>query len=227
MTRAGSNATPSPISITSRHEGHHYLNTDPGNIGLELDGNIDVSVDAGSIHVNSNMKIKGGAFKLNADEVTVSGEYKGKDLKVPLAEGASPIEDPLKGVPEPMIGSVSPSAPANGQTLSIRNGTHTLQPGHYPGGLSIKGGNITFQPGIYTFSGAGFEVKGNTNITAEEDMFYIAQGPLNLGGIGQNTATPIPKDNTDPFLEPYEVSYSFKSRSTCGGRSFEHQRSVS
>jgi hypothetical protein len=55
------------------------------------------------------------------------------------------------------------------------NGTVTLQPGVYVGGISITGNYaVTLSPGIYYMEGGGFSATGNVSVTGSGVMIYNA-----------------------------------------------------
>ncbi|WP_219726906.1 hypothetical protein, partial [Janthinobacterium sp. AD80] len=70
---------------------------------------------------------------------------------------------------------------ANGKLTGT--GTHTLQPGVYPGGIHLSGGmTVNFNPGIYVLQG-GFTADGAVNLNGSGVAFYT-QGPVTITGSG-------------------------------------------
>jgi hypothetical protein len=93
---------------------------------------------------------------------------------------------------DPMSGLVIPGVAglADRGAASISGGTVTLQPGHYPHGISVSGSNtrVTFVPGAYVISG-DVHIGGGT-ITADGVMLVMLDGTLSISGQTALTLTP-------------------------------------
>ena len=138
-----------------------------------------------------------------AASVTPNADY----MPDPFYPNPDNPDDP-NNIKEPSIAGISPTAPADGSTLKITGDTHVLQPGYYPGGIEITGGTTTLTSGIYQVNGTetsgGLSVNGGI-ITANEVMFHIVDGKLDISGNTQMTLTP-------PKSEDYKGISIFQSR---------------
>ncbi len=81
-----------------------------------------------------------------------------------------PLQDPLRNLAAP-----------DKSTLPIRStskvqwtqGSHTLEPGVYQGGISLSGkANLTLMPGIYYLKDGGLSVSGQASLTGSQVMIY-------------------------------------------------------
>ena len=68
------------------------------------------------------------------------------------------------------------------------NGTKTLGPGRYCGGLRISGnGTITFTPGLYVLHDGDLQVAGNTRLVGNHVTFvFTGSAPGSIGGVRAN-----------------------------------------
>ena len=198
-------------------------------VGLYLAGTPDIAIDnGGSIQVNSTLSdgvdLNGNALDPDISvisEINVVGDYEISDKildnfdtmyegePTAVTNSAEPVDDPYADLVAPDLTQISPSAPADGNSLKITEGVHVLEPGFYPGGLSISGGTITLVPGIYSFGETakkqgGLSVTGGV-ITAEEVMLYIEDGKLDIRGNTEMTLSP-------PTSGDYEDISIFQSR---------------
>ena len=173
---------------------------------LDLNGNIGIQINAAGIFVNSNCPTDAfyanGNVTVNTKVNSVVGGWNGVGtISInPPPTPASPITDPLAGLPVP-------TPPTNVVTCpGSWSGTITLQPGRYecqldpvgargiifaPGNYHVTGGivangggNITFGAGEYTIGGSGLMVTGGGRITVNNALLYIEAGELELTGTG-------------------------------------------
>jgi hypothetical protein len=125
--------------------------------------------------VNSNnvtAAYTGGGGLLTAPEFDITGGYGGSGFNGTIKTGVQPTPDPLAylPVPDPSGMPIQSHSP-----LSISNGTPTLSPGVYRGGISVSGqGGIIMQPGIYYMDGGGFSFTGQGSLNAPGVMIYNA-----------------------------------------------------
>ncbi len=148
--------------------------------GLYIHGDLSLTVNGGDIQVNSSSNKSTrlqGAFTVDAENINAVGGIdtigrSGDLVDTQLVEGATVVDDPLGWL----------EAPAQPPLGSVSGGVYT--PGYYPSGIGLTGGDITLQPGIYYLGGAGFSIGGNTNLTGEGVMLYIAEGSLDMTGTG-------------------------------------------
>jgi hypothetical protein len=124
------------------------------------------------------------------------------------ANTGNSIPDPLAFVPEPSYDGL----PDRGAITD----SGTFSPGYYSGGIAINGGeNVVLLPGIYILDGAGFQVGGNANFTAEGVMLYIPPGTghVDIDGTGTIYLTPPDPDlYSYPDVGTYEYISIFQSR---------------
>jgi hypothetical protein len=100
-----------------------------------------------------------------------AGGYEGLGSAfLPLPETDCPVlDDPLAMRDPPSVGGCDET------DMEIKEGSHTIQPGHYCGGLKIeKKAQVTAAPGIYVISGGKLEVKGHASLKGEYVSFYFA-----------------------------------------------------
>jgi hypothetical protein len=135
-----------------------------------------------------------GGGGLTASEFDVVGGYSGGGFTGPIRTGQTPIPDPLAYLPVPNP-STMPVQSNNKMTIS--NGTPTLQPGVYKGGISVSGqAGITMAPGIYYMDGGGFSFAGQGSLLAPGVMIYNAPKNSNdiisINGSGKGAVSVAP-----------------------------------
>ena len=183
--------------INIENAGSIYANT----VGTSADFRGNPSTDVSEINLVGNISVSGNNF--DPDNLAYDG------LPATLNSGVDPIGDPYSDLVEPALAAISSTAPADGSTLRITGDTHVLQPGYYPGGIEITGGTITLTSGIYQIGEA--PPKGGLSITggitnAQEVLFHVVEGPVDIRGNTQLTLTP-------PSGGTYEGISIFQSRS--------------
>jgi len=81
-----------------------------------------------------------------------------------ILDGQVPTPDPLAYLPEPDPSTMTVQSE---KTVKLQNqGSLSLQPGVYTGGIQVTGGNLTLAPGIYYMDGGGFSFSGTGSLTA-------------------------------------------------------------
>ncbi|MEJ5233281.1 MAG: hypothetical protein WHV64_13850 [Geminicoccaceae bacterium] len=102
------------------------------------------------------------------------------------------------------------------------NGTRTLEPGRYCGGIEITGrGTVTFAPGVYVLYDGDLEGSGNSRLVGRDVTFvFTGSTPRSIGGIRVNGT--LDADLRAPAAEtaPYPGVLMFQDRravSTSGG----------
>jgi hypothetical protein len=146
---------------------------------LNAVGGSSASVTGGAkVIVNSNDPeaaiTNGGTITATELDVTggtsVTGQGGGFYGNINL--GTPPQPDPLRGIPE--VDPASLPDQSHGNT-HFSNGTHTLSPGVYHGGITISGkGSVVMLPGIYYMDGGGFSMSGQGNMYAAGVMIFNA-----------------------------------------------------
>jgi len=84
-----------------------------------------------------------------------------------------PFGDPLTNVPAPTLSTVTGGIQSS--SAMVVNGTRTLNPGIYCGGLTLHG-NVTFNPGIYVLAGGGMQTNAQAVVSGTNVMFYNTTG---------------------------------------------------
>jgi hypothetical protein len=131
------------------------------NGGITMTGEVDVLIYDGGIYSNYCLVVKGNvdvelvvdfgnisyvAFYTNVGNTTVSPNPVQVDESIPVLDIPTPDCASL-----PSFGSVS-----------LSNGTKTLEPGRYTS-ITVSGGTLTFEPGLYCVTGT-FKVTGNATV---------------------------------------------------------------
>jgi len=133
------------------------------------------------IYVNSTdpeaMQGNGGAL-LSASVINVVGgvDWQGTISPTPNT-GVVPMEDPLGYLqpPSPPCTSTTGCNAADCSahpTLTQVNGTTTLQPGTYCGGIRVKNGTATLSPGTYILVGGGLSTQDTNSHIRGSDLFF-------------------------------------------------------
>jgi hypothetical protein len=83
-----------------------------------------------------------------------------------------PTPDPLAYLPEPDPSTMTVQSK---KTVKLQNqGSLSLQPGVYQGGIKVTGGDLTLASGIYYMDGGGFTFSGTGSLTATGVMIVNA-----------------------------------------------------
>lgn len=178
-------------------------------------GSAIVSVNGGDIQVDSTAAnaadLQGSKFIVDAPSINICGDIDlgGGDIGDTVINPGAPYKpDPLAYVPEPTWNPASDKVKAK-----ITGGAVTLTPGYYSGGFDFSGGDITLDPGIYVLGGAGFNLRGGTNLTANGVMIFIDSGPVSINGTGNIVMTPPnPELHSFPDAQTYENILFFQAR---------------
>jgi hypothetical protein len=144
---SGSNAT---LNLSSANLGlgcGAYVNTSSGPT---------VAVDTFSIFFASRIRVQGAAS---------SGYLAG--TVSPVRYSAAAKNDPLAYVTAPTFTSCTYT------NTKADNGTYTLNPGTYCGGIEISSSSVTFNPGLYIVTG-GFNWT-NSHVTGSGVTFFMTQ----------------------------------------------------
>jgi hypothetical protein len=159
---------------------------DPSSPGaLTLIGSAQL-VSNGTVQVDSNSSSAltiNNSGKGTAPAFNIVGGYKQDGAWSPLVgsiiTGASSVVDPLASLP-PVPSTGLPTfatSPMNG------NGSQTISPGIYNGGLSIGGGQtVTMSPGVYWMKGGTFSIANGAAVTGNGVTIYC-DGSGSSGGV--------------------------------------------
>jgi putative Flp pilus-assembly TadE/G-like protein len=143
------------------------------NGGSNVTTNANIIVDSSS---PSATVVTGGGV-LTATEFDITGvpgtsTSGGGTINGTILNGQVPTPDPLAYLPEP---DPSTMIVQSTHTVKLQNqGSLSLQPGVYQGGISVTGGTLTLAPGIYYMDGGGFGFSGTGSLTAPGVMIVNA-----------------------------------------------------
>lgn len=144
-----------------------------GNGALRTTGPILVnSSDPAGYNQSGNSTIEASSHEVVASGVKRSGNGQ---IVGPIRTGVEPTPDPLRNFPVPDAADypVRSSSPLS----CSDNGSYTLYPGVYKGGISISGnGTVQLLPGVYLRDGGGFQISGNADVTGTGVMLYNGGG---------------------------------------------------
>ncbi|MHC5537957.1 hypothetical protein ACYOEI_06965, partial [Singulisphaera rosea] len=167
----GTTAQPAPYSTAS------ILLLDPSASGsLSVAGSAKVVADSG-IQVNSSNASAVSATNagtINAKSLSLVGNYttsSGGSIQGTVSKGAASVTNPMANVAAP-----DPSTLPT-QSFTTTDGSATLNPGVYNGGLTFGGGmNLTLNPGIYYMKGGSFNVANGVTLNGGGVMIYVDNG---------------------------------------------------
>jgi hypothetical protein len=153
---------------------------DPASSGsLTSNGGSSVTTTA-KIIVDSNSPsatVVTGGGALTAPEFDITGvpgtsTSGGGAINGTVLDGQVPTPDPLAYLPEPDPSTMTVQSK---KTVKLQNqGSLSLQPGVYQGGINVTGGDLTLAPGIYYMDGGGFSFSGTGSLMAEGVMIVNA-----------------------------------------------------
>jgi hypothetical protein len=199
-------------AMISGGTGAGVITLDPhGNCALSFNGGDTLTVQSSGgydgdngIQVNSDnscaMCTSGSALTLNAPETNIVGKpgycpSGNPTLNTYINPDSPTMPDPLAGL----------GAPTYGADLGQIKGKGSFGPGYYSRGVKLNGtDSVTLSAGIYVLDGSGntggLQTNGGSALSAQNVMFYILGGPLDLEGTGNTTITPM--TNTTPINAP-------------------------
>ncbi len=139
-----------------------------------------------ALYIGGNPPGGAGTPAISASSVSIVGNYQnggqGTIVPSPLT-GQTAASDPLASLPEPSPGSCTAT------NYNWSQGTTTLSPGTYCGGIHISGGNVTFSAGEYIMLGGGLTIdSASTTVTGSGVSFYntsnssYSYGTLTISG---------------------------------------------
>jgi hypothetical protein len=164
------------------------------NGGSNVTTNAKVIVDSNS----PSAAVVTGGGALTAPEFDITGvpgtsTSGGGTITGTVLDGQVPTPDPLAYLPAP-----DPSALAvqSTKTVKLQNqGSLSLQPGVYQGGIQVTGGSLTLAPGIYYMDGGGFSFSGTGSLTAPGVMIVNApksnSDVISITGSGAVNLSPV------------------------------------
>jgi hypothetical protein len=127
-----------------------------------------------------------GNYYISASSIAIVGHYQnngqGSFSPMPVT-GQAAVTDPLASLQPPTVGS------CNHTNYNWSQGTTTLSPGVYCGGINISGGNVSFSAGEYILDGGGLQINSaSTTVTGSGVSFYntatsgYSYGTLTISG---------------------------------------------
>lgn len=127
-----------------------------------------------------------GSYYITSTGTYIVGHYQnnGQGSFSPMPQtGQAAATDPLASLQAPTVGS------CNHTNFNWSQGSTTLSPGVYCGGINISGGTVTFSAGQYILDGGGLQINSaNTVATGSGVSFYntattgYSYGTLNISG---------------------------------------------
>jgi hypothetical protein len=165
------------------------------NGGSSVTTNVKIIVDSNS----ATATVVTGGGVLTAPEYDITGvpgtstSGTGAAINGTIKDGQVPTPDPLAYLPEPDPSTMTVQAT---KTVKLQNqGSLSLQPGVYQGGINVTGGNLTLAPGIYYMEGGGFSFSGTGSLNAPGVMIVNAPqsnaDTINVTGTGAINLSPI------------------------------------
>src|SRR5262249_36315943 len=154
--------------------------------GLSTVSNTPVIVDSS----DPEAAIGNGGGILVAPEFDITGGYTttgGAQFQGTIYTRRRPTPDPLTHTPLP---HKNPMTLQSNNKQQFTQGSTTLSPGVYRGGISASGtASLTLQPGIYYMDGGGFSFTGQGSLLAQGVMIYNDTGNgnsdnVNVSGTG-------------------------------------------
>ena len=143
---------------------------------LKLKGKSSSLTVGGDVIVNSNKKNAvevGKKTQLKAEHVLVTGglgKSSKRNIDADVQTGVESTPNPWAALPAPAKG---PTLNANDfKTVVGSSNTYTLNPGTYKELKFDKNDKVTLKPGIYYVDGGGFELKGDSTLSAAGVTIY-------------------------------------------------------
>ena len=171
-----------------------------------------VNSDSPEAATSNGLVMNADDFKITGGSATTgSGAFVG-----PIEYGTPPEPDPLRHIPEP-----DPSGMTSRNRIHFSNGTRSISPGVYRGGISVSGqGNLNMAPGIYYMDGGGFQFTGQGNLVAHGVMIYNAPTSnshnVSISGTGSISISP-PQDGIYKGLTMFQDREATNTMSVQGG----------
>jgi hypothetical protein len=139
--------------------------------GIEIEGTTTLHAINCAVHANSNqiaaLDASGGGFGW-ATGFCARGGYLGVGWTPLPRSGCSYIPDPFSGLPVP------DDLSCDYNNKKLNNGTHTISPGVYCGGLDVLAHAIvTMQPGVYVMKNGPLSLHSWSDITGVGVTIYF------------------------------------------------------
>jgi hypothetical protein len=187
---------------------------------LNATGESSVTVRGAKVIVNSDapdaMNSNGGTVSAPTFDVTGGSSISGSkgSFNGDINYGTPPEPDPLRHIPEPI-------SSGSENRVQFSNGTRTVSPGTYRGGISVSGrGTLHMEPGIYFMDGGGFDFSGQGDLNANRVMIFNAptksSDVVSITGTGSIIMSP-PTEGTYKGLTLFQDRESANTMTVSGG----------
>jgi hypothetical protein len=151
---------------------------------LRISGQAAVRVPAHAVYVNSSSPtalVTNGQAILDTPNLYIVGGYSftgNSGCTGQVNCGGAPYQNPCGGLAFPSTNGMQTYA-----AVTINNGgTYTLEPGHYPNGITITGNaTVTFNPGTYVVGGSGLRISAG-NVAGYGVCFVMQSGKFDIAG---------------------------------------------
>lgn len=199
---------------------------------MSVTGASIVNVTGGGVAINSSnaeAALVSGSSQINAAAISVVGgiSITGTSTTTPAASVGTPVvADPLASLAAP-----TPASCATHPTLyNAPNGTSTLLPGTYCGGISVGGiANVTFSAGLYIINGGGLSFGNSAIATGNNVTFFLTGTNATYASVTASGASTVTLSG--PTSGTYQGILFYQNRSlctvsTCPGASFGNSAAV-
>ncbi len=184
-----SDVSASATAVFASNVGPCVLTLAPsGNYTMLLNSNSMIDAPDCHVQVNSSddeaLKVNSNS-DITAKSICVDGGWlsTGSSQLTPSPTQCAPVDDPLANLPVPD----EADDPCN-WTDHYVEGTVTLQPGVYCGGLELSANaNVTFAEGIYVIRDAELIISTNSTATGSGVMFYLTGSNNSRFNINSNS----------------------------------------
>ena len=167
----------------------------------------------GNQFVIAEAALVSGSSQINAAAISVVGgiSITGTSTTTPAASVGTPVvADPLASLAAP-----TPASCATHPTLyNAPNGTSTLLPGTYCGGISVGGiANVTFSAGLYIINGGGLSFGNSAIATGNNVTFFLTGTNANYASVTASGASTVTLSG--PTSGTYQGVLFYQDRSLC------------
>jgi len=220
------------IAASTRQPGAVILALNPHiDRALSVSGSMNLTIHGGStIYVNSDSAtaalFSGSALRVTAPYINSVGgvEIVGSPRLPTIMSPVNPMADPLADLAQPTTSGMT-----NRGAVTLANGTRSLQPGYYPGGITASGTAVlALSPGIYAIGGTGLSIQDRAAMTADGVMFHITgTGSVRISGSGSIRITPPdPARHNFPNVGLYKGLAIFQARTNTAAASIDTEAAM-
>jgi hypothetical protein len=181
-----SSGAPSGCIYALNHSAQRAMDVE----GAEVQASCGIYINSNNsaaLYIGGNPPGGAGTPAISSSSVSIVGNYQnagqGTIVPTPLTSQTA-VADPLASLPEPAVGSSCTYTNYNWS-----QGSTSLSPGTYCGGIHISGGAVTFSAGQYILNGGGLTIdSAGATASGSGVTFYntssssFAYGPLTISG---------------------------------------------